>query len=68
MLAGSWAPVSEYAFTPNWTAKVEYDYLALNNASFNVTVPGLGVVDTFTNGGRNVQTLTFGVNYLFNFN
>jgi outer membrane immunogenic protein len=58
----------EYAFTPNWTAKVEYDYLALNNASFNVTVPGLGVVDTFTNGGRNVQTLTFGVNYLFNFN
>ena len=29
----------EYAFTPNWTAKVEYDYLALNNASHNVTLP-----------------------------
>jgi outer membrane immunogenic protein len=55
----------EYAFTQNWTAKLEYDYLALNNASFTVTVPGVGV-DTFTNGGRNVQTLTVGVNYLFN--
>jgi outer membrane immunogenic protein len=58
----------EYAFTPNWTAKVEYDYLALNNASHTVTLPITGQVDTFTNGGRNVQTLTFGVNYLFNFN
>ena len=55
----------EYAFTPNWTAKLEYDYLALNNASFNVTIPSTGVVDTFTNGGRNIQTLTVGVNYLF---
>jgi outer membrane immunogenic protein len=54
----------EYAFTQNWTAKLEYDYLALNNASYNVTVPGVGV-DTFTNGGRNVQTFTVGVNYLF---
>jgi outer membrane immunogenic protein len=54
----------EYAFTQNWTAKLEYDYLALNNASYSVTVPGVGV-DTFTNGGRNVQTFTVGVNYLF---
>src|ERR1700722_14810105 len=56
----------EYAFTQNWTAKLEYDYLALNNASFTVTVPSTGVVDTFTNGGRNVQTVTVGINYLFN--
>jgi outer membrane immunogenic protein len=55
----------EYAFTQNWTAKLEYDYLALNNASYTVFVPGVGA-DTFTNGGRNVQTLTAGVNYLFN--
>jgi outer membrane immunogenic protein len=55
----------EYAFTQNWTAKLEYDYLALNNASYTVIVPGVGA-DTFTNGGRNVQTLTVGVNYLFN--
>jgi outer membrane immunogenic protein len=56
----------EYAFTQNWTAKVEYDYLALNNASYNVTIPSTAQVDTFTNGGRNVQTVTVGVNYLFN--
>jgi len=55
----------EYAFTQNWTAKLEYDYLALNNASYNVTIPSTGLVDTFTNGGRNVQTFTVGVNYLF---
>ena len=57
----------EYAFTQNWTARLEYDYLALNNASYTVTVPGVGV-DTFTNGGRNVQTFTVGVNYLFGMN
>jgi outer membrane immunogenic protein len=57
----------EYAFTQNWTAKLEYDYLALNNASYTVTVPGVGA-DTFTNGGRNVQTFTVGVNYLFGMN
>jgi outer membrane immunogenic protein len=56
----------EYAFTQNWTAKLEYDYLALNNATYTVTVPSIGVVDTFTNGGRNVQTVTVGINYLFN--
>jgi outer membrane immunogenic protein len=56
----------EYALTQNWTAKVEYDYLALNNASYSVTIPSTAVVDTFTNGGRNVQTVTVGVNYLFN--
>jgi outer membrane immunogenic protein len=54
----------EYAFTQNWTTKLEYDFLALNNASHNVTLPS-GAIDTFTNGGRNVQTLTVGVNYLF---
>jgi outer membrane immunogenic protein len=55
----------EYAFTQNWTAKVEYDYLALSNANYTVTLPVLGP-DTFTNGGRSIQTLTVGVNYLFN--
>jgi outer membrane immunogenic protein len=58
----------EYAFTQNWTAKLEYDYLALNNATYTVTVPGIGLADTFTNGGRNVQTVTVGINYLFNLN
>jgi outer membrane immunogenic protein len=45
-------------------AGFEYDFLALNNASHNVTLPS-GAIDTFTNGGRNVQTFTVGINYLF---
>ena len=55
----------EYAFTQNWTARLEYDYLALNNASYTVTVPGVGV-DTFT-GGRNVRRQSRS-NYLFGMN
>ncbi len=57
----------EWAFAPNWTAKVEYDFLGLNNSS--VTVPvGTPIIggDVVTVTNRDVQTLTVGVNYLFN--
>ncbi len=58
----------EYAFTNNWTAKVEYDYVGLGN--FNLTVPATfppGVAgDTFSTSNRNVQMVTLGLNYLFN--
>ena len=59
----------EWAFANNWTAKVEYDYVGLSNRSF--TVPGGGpfapvlVGDTFTLN-HNIQMVTVGVNYLFN--
>ena len=59
----------EYAFTQNWTARVEYDYLGLGNKSY--TVPG-GVFaaipggDTFSTRNHNIQLFTVGVNYLFN--
>jgi len=46
----------EYALTPNWTAKFEYDLLALSDQ----TGPG-----TF-NFERDVQTVKFGINYKFN--
>jgi outer membrane immunogenic protein len=55
----------EWAFTQSVTAKVEYDFLGLTNASYTVVVPGVGT-DTFSTGNRNVQMLTVGVNYLFN--
>jgi outer membrane immunogenic protein len=58
----------EYAWTPNWTTKLEFDYLGLRNA--NYTVPATSAVlpgDTFTSTGRSVYMLTGGVNYLFNF-
>lgn len=60
----------EYAFTQNRTAKVEYDYLGLSNASYTVTVPTLAgpFVDTFSTRNHRIQMLTVGVNYLFNLN
>ena len=54
----------EYAFTQNWTANLEYDFLGLNNASYTIAVPGVGG-DTFSTRNRDVQMLTVEVNYLF---
>jgi len=51
----------EWAFAQNWTAKLEYDYVALN--SFNVAP--IFVADQFTVNNPNVQAVTFGINYLF---
>jgi outer membrane immunogenic protein len=57
----------EYAFTNNWTVKLEYDYLGLGNRTLFIpaTAPLLAG-DTFTSNNRNVQTVKVGVNYLFN--
>ncbi|MFY9837094.1 MAG: outer membrane beta-barrel protein [Xanthobacteraceae bacterium] len=58
----------EYAFALNWTAKVEYDFLAISNTSFTVPAGTLGFPssDTFTTNNRDLQMLTVGFNYLFN--
>ena len=54
----------------NWTARLEYDFLGLNNQTFtvpaNTTFGSPASSITITN--RDVQTLTVGVNYLFNWN
>ena len=59
----------EWAFTDNWSLKVEYDYLGLGNRSFTATglvFPRLAG-DTFTtSGSNNVQMVTVGLNYRFN--
>jgi outer membrane immunogenic protein len=55
----------EWAFANNWTAKFEYDYVGLSNNSLTATIPGIGP-DTFSTSSRNVQMVTVGVNYLFN--
>lgn len=58
----------EYAFAPNWTAKVEYDFIALTNTG--ITVPAsasfFGPADTISTNNHDVQMLTIGFNYLFN--
>jgi outer membrane immunogenic protein len=56
----------EWAFANNWTAKFEYDYVGLSDKSITVTIPTVGA-DTFSTNSRNVQMVTVGINYLFNF-
>jgi outer membrane immunogenic protein len=58
----------EWAFAPNWSAKVEYNYLGLDDRTFIVpaAVPGFLPGDTFTQSNRNIQMVKVGVNYLFN--
>ena len=57
----------EYAFTNNWTVKLEYDYLGLGNRTFVIPVAApLLAGDALTSNNRNVQMVKFGVNYLFN--
>jgi len=55
----------EWAFAPNWTAKIEYNKLFLDSSSFTVQSGPLtgDVINVFD---RDVQTVTVGVNYLFN--
>jgi outer membrane immunogenic protein len=58
---------TEWAFYNNWTARLEYDYVGLSNTS--LTVPASSAVlpgDVFTTHNRNIQLVTVGINYLFN--
>jgi len=56
----------EYAFTDNWSAKFEYDYIGLGGRSF--TLPGIIIPalagDTITSD-HNVQLIKLGINYRF---
>jgi outer membrane immunogenic protein len=57
----------EWAFWNNWTARVEYNYIGLNSRSFTVPFGSPFLAgDTFNSGSNNVQTVTVGLNYLFN--
>ena len=58
----------EYAFAPNWTAKAEYDFLGLRNTSVTVPTGALGFPngDVISTNDRDIQMLTVGFNYLFN--
>jgi outer membrane immunogenic protein len=50
----------EYAFTPNWTARLEYDYIGLRDWTFASPVAG----DTL-NVSRQLNIFTVGLNYKF---
>jgi outer membrane immunogenic protein len=57
----------EWAFPPNWSMKLEYDYLRRNNQTFTLPVGLFLAGDTFTANNPNVQMVKVGVNYLFNY-
>ena len=51
----------EYAFAPNWTAKIEYDYLGFGSETLNLpTVPTYS-----SNASLNVQEVKAGINFKF---
>jgi outer membrane immunogenic protein len=57
----------EWAFLPNWSAKVEYNFLGLDDRTF-VTPFGFQSVagDTFFVRNRDIQMVKAGINYRFN--
>ena len=57
----------EWAFLPNWSAKLEYDFLGLDDRRFFAPA-GFRVLtgDTFVERNRDVQMVKVGVNYRFN--
>jgi outer membrane immunogenic protein len=56
----------EWAFANNWTARVEYDYIGLGSRTFGPVTGPVLVGDTFTTSNANIQMVTVGLNYLFN--
>jgi outer membrane immunogenic protein len=52
----------EWAFAPNWSARIDYQFIGLENTAM---APRF-LVDTLTTRNADVQTLTVGVDYLFN--
>jgi outer membrane immunogenic protein len=57
----------EWAFAANWSAKVEYNYLGLDDRTFSVPAGSAFLAgDTFTQSNRSVQMLKVGVNYRLN--
>jgi outer membrane immunogenic protein len=57
----------EWALAPNWSVKIEYDYLGLNSQTFAAPAGGFLAGDAFTTSNPNVQTVKVGANYLFKY-
>jgi outer membrane immunogenic protein len=56
----------EWAFAYNWSARVEYDFIGLQNQSITVVNPGSPFNgDTINFNNRNISLITAGLNYKF---
>ncbi len=53
----------EYAFAPNWSAKIEYDYLGFGNQALNL--PTAAFPAYTANASLNVQEVKAGINFKF---
>ncbi|MBN8944294.1 MAG: porin family protein [Rhizobiales bacterium] len=53
---------AEYAFAPNWSAKIEYNY---HNFSSGYWLAALGPIAEGVRAKQDIHTVTLGVNYLF---
>jgi outer membrane immunogenic protein len=57
----------EYAFLDNWSAKIEYDYIAFGTATVNSTGVGGGFPNSQANtNAQSKQIVKAGLNYMFN--
>ncbi len=59
----------EWAFAGNWSARVEYDYVRLNNTTFSIAAGSVGFPagDTFNVSNRNISIVDVGLNYKFGY-
>jgi outer membrane immunogenic protein len=57
----------EYAFTPNWTAKVEYNYIDFGSDSYNfpLNIANIVTVNFGTNINERMHLVKAGLNYKF---
>ena len=68
----TWGAGAEYAFTPNWSAFVEYNYYdfgrKLQNYAFSLSIPGVAnfALPIPTQLSEQFHTIKAGVNYRFN--
>jgi outer membrane immunogenic protein len=56
----------EYGFTPNWSAKIEYNYMDFGDRDIVFRDTVLGLEDRF-NIDQQVHVVKFGINYRFGF-
>ncbi len=58
----------EYSFTPNWSAKLEYDYMDFGTKRYNFPPVATVPAATFTNWDidQRIHTVKVGLNYRFN--
>jgi outer membrane immunogenic protein len=53
----------EYAFAPNWSAKVEYDFLGFGSQTLSLPTGGFPTYST--NASQNIQEVKAGINFKF---